>query len=269
MQSSTVKAREALLDALEGALGQGADGGQLSSDLFVLVGAIDSEPALRRILTEPSVPVEAKRTMLRSLLEGKVADSTLEVVDAGVGHRWSQVRDLPDSLEYAAITALAAKAAKENQLDGLEDDLFRFGRIVESEPELRNALEDAAAPVEAKRRLLESLLGDRTNDTTRALLDQVVVGRHRSVPPALQYYQKVVAERRDRLVATVWVAAPLSDDHRQRLARALAEAYSQDMHLNVIVDPQVLGGVRVAVGDELIDSTIETRLAQAERRLAR
>ncbi|MGH3471738.1 MAG: F0F1 ATP synthase subunit delta [Nocardioidaceae bacterium] len=269
MQSTSSQARDAVLAALDQQLSGGADAARLAGDLFVLASAIDGEHSLNRILTEPSVPPEAKRTMLRALLEGKVGEPTLRVVDDSVGRRWTRVAGLPDTLEYAAITALAFAAAEAGELDAVEDDLFRFERILEASPELRDALSDAAASVEGKRSLLHDLLQDRVGSSTLALLDQVVLLRHRSIQAGLEYYQQVVAHYRNRLVATVWVAAPLSGDHKERIARALASEYSHDVHLNVIVDPEVLGGVRVAIGDELIDSTIQTRLAQARRRVVR
>jgi F-type H+-transporting ATPase subunit delta len=71
------------------------------------------------------------------------------------------------------------------------------------------------------------------------------------------------------MIATVWVAAPLSDEHRERLTEALSRQHDRKIHLNVVVDPTVLGGVRVTVGDEVLDSTVEARLKQAQRRLER
>jgi len=65
------------------------------------------------------------------------------------------------------------------------------------------------------------------------------------------------------------VAAPLSDDQTSRLAESLAAQYSHEVHLNVVIDTSILGGVRVSIGDDVIDSTIETRLAQAQRRMVR
>lgn len=268
MKSSTSQAREVLLAALQDQIRSGADPRRLADDLFVLVGAVDAEPALSRILTEPTVPAEPKRSLLEGLLRGKVDASTVTVVDASVGHRWSHRRDLGDSLEYAAITALATDASRNGSLDDLEDTLFRFRRIVDSQPGLRDALADAAAPQQGKRELLRSLLGGKVSEPALRLIEQAVSGRHRTVSSALEHYQQVVTEYAGRLVATVVVAAPMSADHRQRLARALAAEYSQDVHLDVLVDPAVLGGVRVSIGDDLIDSTVQTRLAQAQRRVA-
>jgi F-type H+-transporting ATPase subunit delta len=96
-----------------------------------------------------------------------------------------------------------------------------------------------------------------------------VAGRHRSLTGVLAVYQRVAADRRDSMIATVWVASPLSDQHRDRLAAALSAQHHKRIHLNVVVDPEVLGGVRVAVGDEVLDSTVEARLKQAQRRLER
>ncbi len=257
------------MSALDQEIAGGADAGTLASDLFAVVATIESEAALNRLLAEPSIPAPPKQEILRSLFGGKVTDATMKVVEASVEPRWSRARDLPDSLEYAAISAFAAEAEGDGELDRLEDDLFRFERILDASPDLREALSDPAAPLQGKRELVHSLLDGKVGDATLGLLEQVVGGRHRSLAVALGYYQQVVTERRDRLVAAVWVASPLTDQQKQRLAQALAAQYDHDVHLNVIVDPRVLGGVRVSIGDDVIDSTIETRLAQAQRRLVR
>ena len=96
-----------------------------------------------------------------------------------------------------------------------------------------------------------------------------MAGRNRSLTSTLALYQRIAADRRDSMIATVWVAAPLSAEHHDRLAGALSAQHDRQVHLNVVVDPDVLGGVRVAVGDEVLDSTVEARLKQAQRRLER
>jgi len=267
MQAGSARSQSALLEKTEEVLRTGADAGVLGDELFALALTMDTRHALRRALTEPAVPAETKGRLLQTLLRGKVSDATFEVVGEAVRHRWSRGSDLGDALERASVIAHVARADQAGQLDELEDNLFRFGRIVDANAELREVLSEPAYPLEAKQRLLDRLLGDRVGAPTRKLLDQAVASRHRSLAAVLDNYQRVAADRRNRLVATVWVAAPLSEDHKERLANALAGQYSHDIHLNVVVEPQVLGGVRVAVGDEVIDSTIETRLKQAKRRL--
>lgn len=267
MQTGSAQSLAAVLIALEEALADGAEPMTVGRDLFALVAALDAEAALRRALTEPAVPLEAKTGLVKSLLQGKVAPATLDVVSAAVSRRWSQSRDLSDSLEQAAVTAVVAKAEQDGSASDLEDEMFRFDRILAAQPALRDALSDPAAALEGKQQLITNLVHGKVSEATEQLLLQAVTGRQRTIAAVLAYYQDVAAARRKRIVATAWVAAPLEDDQRSRLASALAREYGQDVHLNVIIDPAVLGGVRVAIGDEVIDSTVSTRLAQASRRL--
>lgn len=269
MQGGSKRALREVLAATATALGDGAEARKLGSDLYSLAVALDAAHSLRRALTEPAVPGEAKSRLLHSLFDGKVAEASLAVADAGVTQRWSRTRDFCDALEQASVTALVTQADSEGTLDAVEDNLFRFSRIADGNAALREALGDPAVPVEGKRSLVRDLLGDKVDATTSTLLAQAVGGRHRSLTSTLALYQKVAADRRDSMIATVWVAAPLSQEHHERLAAALATQHDREVHLNVVVDPEVLGGVRVAVGDEVLDSTVEARLKQAQRRLER
>jgi F-type H+-transporting ATPase subunit delta len=165
------------------------------------------------------------------------------------------------------VTAHVAKADAAGRLDELEDNLFRFSRIAEADSGLREALSEQDFSPEGKRALVRRLVEDKVDDSTLHLLLQAVAGRHRSLPAVLAQYQRIAASRRDSMIATVWVASPLSEEHRERLTRALSAQHDKQIHLNVIIDPEVLGGVRVAVGDEVLDSTVEARLKQAQRRL--
>lgn len=269
MQSGSMRSLDAVLSRLDTLIDTGDDAGSLGRDLFSVVGVLDSEPSVRRVLTEPSVVAEARRGLARALLEGKVSEAAVKVVEYAVSERWSRTRDLVEGLEWAAVTAEAARADRSGELDALEDDLFRFGRILEANPRLRDALADRAAPLDAKRRLLDNLLAGKVSTVTQDLLGELITGRQRSIAAGLERYQEIAAALRQRLVATVWVAAPLSGDQRQRMAGLLSRDYGREVHLNVIVDPSVLGGVRVALGDDVIDSTIQTKMAQAQRLLAR
>ena len=273
MNSSSARSLREVLDktsALLSASSQdGVDAHKLGTDLFSLALSLDGAHSLRRALTEPAVPTEAKARLLHTLYDGKVAGATLEVAEAGVGQRWSSTRDFPDALEQASVTALAALAEDAGELDEVEDNLFRFARILEANAPLREALADPVVPLQGRRSLLRDLVGDKVDDTTLTMLGQAAAGRHRTMATALGLYQRLAAAQRDRMIATVWVASPLSDEHRDRLAAALSQQHDRKIHLNVVVDPEVLGGVRVAIGDEVLDSTVEARLKQAQRRLER
>ncbi len=252
--------------ATAGALTGAGDAGAVGRDLFGVADLLRNEPALRRFATDASVPAEAKAGLLREVLGGKVSELTLAVVTVAVAQRWTSNRDLADALERLGVVSVARSAG--GDAGRLEDELFAFARVVQDNPELRDALSDPARSRDDKARLLGDLLGDRVLPATVTLVQQSLSGSYRTVGVALADYQKVAAEVRGQGVATVRVARPLSDADRQRLAGALSRTYGREIHLNVVVDPEVLGGIRVETGDDVIDGTVSSRLDEARRRLA-
>ncbi|MEU9143223.1 F0F1 ATP synthase subunit delta [Streptomyces sp. NPDC048349] len=245
------------------------DAAKLAGELAAVTALLDREVSLRRVLTDPAQSGEAKAELAGRLLGGQVGGETLDLVSGMVRSRWSQSRDLVDSLEELANTADLTAAQQTDALDGVEDEIFRFGRIVSSNTELRAALTDRAATAAAKGELLRSLLGGKVDAVTERLVIRLVTQpRGRSLEAGLESLSTLAAERRNRMVATVTSAVPLSDVQRQRLGAVLAKLYGRQMHLNLDVDPAVLGGISVRVGDEVIDGTIADRLAEASRRMA-
>ena len=160
------------------------------------------------------------------------------------------------------MLAAAAAASEAGQLDDVEDELFRFGQLVAANPQLRAALSSPVVPAELKRRLLDTLLEGKVTGTSLRLITQASVHpRGRSLDASLTEFGRLAAEWRQRLIAVVRVAVPLSDSERDRLATALAAAFGHGVHLDVLVDPDVLGGISVRIGDELIDGSVASRLA--------
>lgn len=243
--------------------------GTLAGELAAVTALLDREVSLRRVLTDPAQAGEGKAELARRLLDNQVGGEAADLVSGMVRSRWSQSRDLADALEELANIADLTAAQQTGALDDVEDELFRFGRIVSSNTELRAALTDRAATAPAKGELLRSLLGGRAHATTERLVTRLVTApRGRSLESGLESLSKLAAERRDRLVAVVTSAVPLSDTQKQRLGAALAKLYGHTMHLNIDVDPEVLGGIRVQVGDEVINGSLADRIEDAGRRLA-
>ncbi|TQJ90036.1 F0F1 ATP synthase subunit delta [Streptomyces sp. SLBN-31] len=246
-----------------------ADAAKLADELAAVTALLDREVSLRRVLTDPAQAGEAKAQLAQRLFAGQVGGQAVDLVSGMVRSRWSQSRDLVDALEELANTADLTAAQKRGALDDVEDELFRFGRIVSSNTELRAALTDRAATTSAKVELLHRLLGGRAAAATERLVTRLVTApRGRSLESGLESLSKLAAERRERLVAVVTSAVPLSDTQKQRLGAALAKLYGRQMHLNIDVDPEVLGGIRVQVGDEVINGSIADRIEDAGRRLA-
>jgi len=242
---------------------------QLADELAAVTALLDREVSLRRVLTDPAQAAEAKADLAGRLLSGQVSGPTADLVAGLVRSRWSRSRDLVDSVEELADTADLTAAQRAGALDDVEDELFRFGRIVSSNTGLRAALTDRGATTAAKSELLRSLLGGRANAVTERLVTRLVAApRGRSLESGLESLSKLAAERRNRMVAVVTSAVPLSAPQKQRLGAALARLYGRPMHLNLDVDPEVLGGIRVQVGDEVINGSIADRLEDVSRRMA-
>ena len=250
------------------ALAASADLAALAEDLHAVAVLLDREHGLRRNLADPARAAEPKAEAVRSLLGGKISDAALETVVTAVSVTWSRSPDLADALERLGVVASAAEAEAGGGLGDVEDELFRFGRIVEANPELRLALVDPAAPAYAKRRLLGDLLGDRVTPASLRLITQLVLHpRGRSLERGLDGYIQLVAQQRQQLVAVVRSAVPLSDGQRQRLTAWLRTTYGRDIHLNAEVDPRVIGGFSVRLGDEMIDTTIAGRIEEVRPHL--
>ncbi|MBT2368612.1 F0F1 ATP synthase subunit delta [Streptomyces sp. ISL-10] len=245
------------------------DAAKLAGELAAVTALLDREVSLRRVLTDPAQAGEAKAELAGRVLGGQVSGETADLVKGMVRSRWSQSRDLVDSLEELANTADLTAAQKAGALDNVEDELFRFGRILSSSTELRSALTNQSATAAAKGELLSSLLGGKAEAVTERLVVRLVTHpRGRSLEAGLESLSKLAAARRDRMVAVVTSAVPLTDVQKQRLGAGLARMYGREMHLNLEVDPEVLGGISVRVGDEVINGSISERLDEAKRRIA-
>jgi F-type H+-transporting ATPase subunit delta len=268
LRGASAESQAALVEGVNAAIDNGGDGNRIAEDLFAVAQLLSTQASMRRILTDPSRPGEAKAQLVRQLLGGKVDDAAVELVAWAVSRRWAGTRDLGDALEHLGVIAVVKAADASGEGDRLEEELFAFGQLVTSNPELRDALSDPARSGEDKLELLRGLLEGKVTGGALRLAQQSSSGRHRTVTVALEEYQKVAAAHRHRLIARVTVAKPLGDAESRRLAEALTRQYARPVHLNTVVDPDVLGGIRVEVGDDVIDGTVANRLDDARRRLA-
>ena len=250
-------------------LGRTVDRHQLGEDLFAATSAIDGAIALRRAVADPSRPSDAKAELVERLFAGKVGDDALDLLKTAVSQRWSEERDLTDTLESLAVSSVVAAAEADGRADQMEDDLFRFERIVAGNPGLRDALTDRRGDPDSKERLVQSLLEGKANpEAVRLVRQSVRAPRGRRFDRVLDDYLRIASTRREQLAATVTTAVALDGDQQRRLAAALSSFYDgKKVHLNVIVDPAVIGGIRVQIGDDVVDGTILRRLEAAKRHL--
>jgi F-type H+-transporting ATPase subunit delta len=242
---------------------------QLGDELLSVVRVLDGQPGLRRALGDSSAEPQRREAMLNSLLSGKVNAKTIEVLVAAVGNRWSTPRELVDGLDELGRTALLVHAEREGRLDTVEDELFRFGRIVAADSDLERALTDRAAPADSKLSLVRELLGDKADAVSVRLVEALVtVPRGRTVVNGLGELAAEAAKRRERSVAYVVSPVALTEQQEERLAATLQRIYSRPIALHVEVDPDIQGGLVIKVGDEVIDGSATGRIDELRRRLA-
>jgi F-type H+-transporting ATPase subunit delta len=238
---------------------------RVGEDLFGLADVLRTTASLRRVVTDASVETPAKVHLVRGLFEGKVDPISLDLLVTAVGLRWTVTRDLPLVLENLGVVATVRSAENAGRV---ADELFAFDQLLVENPDLRGTLSDPVRSIEDKRALLRGLLENRILPATSRLVEQSLTGTHRTASVAIQEYQKVAAGVHGARVAVVRVARELPAGELERLRTALTAQYGRDLHLNVVVEPELIGGLRVEIGDDVIDGTVSSRLDEARRRLA-
>jgi F-type H+-transporting ATPase subunit delta len=255
------------LDALVGSA-KGADLLRLGDELFAITSLLVEQRSLRRLLADPSTPEAARGGLLERLLGQQVSAPTLEVAKGLVSARWSRPGDLVSAFESLARQALLAVAEKDGSLDDVEDELFRFGRVVDREPGLGALLSDTSTPADGRVALLDRLVAGKASSVTTALLRQAVrLPRARHLDVVCEELAELAAARRNRSVARVTSPVALSPEQEQKLTDSLTRLYGRPISLQVELDPRLLGGLVVQVGGEVIDGSVASKLAAARRSL--
>lgn len=267
MRGSSAESLARLTEALVGLVTPAAES-TLARELFAAAGVLRDQVAVRRAATDPSAAPEARSGLLRAIFAPRLGEGATSLLAAAGGLRWAASSDLTAAIERLGVEAVVRSAEAAGEGDRLEAELFGLAEAIGDHGELREALAEPARSVADKQALLRRLLDGRAAAGTVALAEQAVAGSHRTVAGALAAYSEVAAEARGRVVAYVHVAHALADADRERLAAVLQRDYGRPVHLNVTVEPGLLGGIRVEIGDQVIDGTVASRLDDARRRLA-
>ncbi|MGV9585370.1 F0F1 ATP synthase subunit delta [Nocardia farcinica] len=264
-REASSRSREALRAALTGSDSVAATTG---SELFAVVAVLDDQRSLRVALADVSVPGSARAELSERVFGGKVSVATQAVLTTAVAQNWSRTSDMVDTLVLLGQEALLESAANAGRLDAVEDELFRLGRIIADNADLEQALSDRAKPAAAKRELLARLLAGKAEPVTISLTEQVVGRNTTRIGAAFDELSDLAAARRDQIVAHVRAAIALTPQQRERLAASLQRIYGKPVTVHVQVDPSLLSGLVVRIGDDVIDGSAVGRLERLRRELA-
>jgi ATP synthase F0 subunit b/ATP synthase F1 delta subunit len=244
----------------------------LADDLTSVAAMLEREHVVTRYLTLPAEDAAPRVRLIERLVSGKVGQPALDVLKSAVSERWSANSDLIDAVELVLRQALLMRAERAGQVDEVEDQLFRVSRILDVQPRLAILLGDYEVPAEGRVRLLRNVLGSASIDVNPIAVDllsktvELLRGR-RPAEEAVLTLAEVAVARRGEVVAHVDAAAELSDAQQERLTRVLSRIYGHPVTVQTQIDPELLGGLAITVGDEIIDGTLSSRLAAAQTQL--
>ncbi len=235
----------------------------LSTQLFFVAEVLNTNIAVRRALTDSTRDTASKATFVSELFGSKIGQSALGVITEISTMRWSAPKDLVLVIEALAIEAEAAAANIAGELDRVEEEIFTAARAIAGSVQLRKALTSDAKL--AKETLVSEILKGASGSTVKLVSQIVNSWRGRSVESAFADYAYALAAHRNRVIALVKIAGPMSVVQQERLMAVLNKQVGQPVRINIEIDPHVIGGVSVKFADELVDGTVSNRLAKAAR----
>lgn len=238
----------------------------VAGELFLVSQLVAAEAKLRRALADPARDAWPKQDLARKVFGTKISEPAMELVLAAVAGRWVKDHDLTDTFERIGINLVFAAAEQEGRLNKLQDELFSILEATTRNQGVHDALgrrDVGAGPkFELVRRLLE---GKVSQDALWLATRPVINPRGRRYTATIWRMLAIADLRRRNVTAVVTSAVPLTPEQKHRIEAALSKTYGRAVNANLEVDPSVLGGIRVRVGDDVIDGSIARRLHDARR----
>lgn len=239
-----------------------------SDELTEVIRLLDTNPVLRKRLTEDEDNTSGQVKLVENLFGGKVSPIVVEVLSAAVKQRWSSSADFSAALRRQNALIVLAAAERDGVIEQTENELFSVARLIDQNPQLASLLSDHSHDGGKRAELLRSLVGEKVGKLSWILLaHSVELLQGQPADVAFDQLAELAAARRGESVAHVVSAAPVSESQTTRLASVLGTIYGRTISVQTEIDPDILGGLRIAVGDEVIEADVATRLAKAAESL--
>ncbi len=273
-------------------------GEQVAEDLNAVAHLVSRTNELAVTLTDFGVPTAARKAVLQDLLASRVQPLALRIVLRAV--ETERVEEFPTVLhelyelarhmhdlhpeEFRAEEPIVSRTAwrefmsgysdavfeevhETSELEEIEDELFRFARVVEASTPLRSVLSDTSLPLPSREQILGELLGAKVRPATLELIRMTIQGRVRDLAASLDWLVEQAARARGWRIARVYTGLPIDDDERRLLTDALERLTNRPVELQILADPDILGGAVIQIGDLLVDASAQRRLDQVEEHL--
>lgn len=267
MASSTRQSRADLVQSTSSILSS-ADL-RVAQELLVAGSSLHSSLQLRNALSDPSALSETKLKLIAAVFGPKFSGPAIEVLGAIVSKRWSSARDLADTAEILAVRLVAQLVSNSVGVSALLNEIYSIQQVLNSNAELELALSSSQASLDSKQALLNKIFSGQLSQEAKLLLIEAAASRSsKHTADVLGHYADWIAEFASESVAEVRVAKPISDNQLAKLKSALSSRFGKSLSLNVVIDESIVGGVRVAVGGQVLDATVQTKINNARLQLA-
>ena len=245
----------------------GEDAWRIGNELFTITSALDHNIQLERALTDPSRPVEDKVAVVKTLIGDQAHPLVMEIMSDLVSRRWSRVSDIANAVEDFGVDGMMYYADYTNTTLQVSIELAELHSALLNLPVVRTKLYDATVSSEARVKLLYSLIGDADfTKVTKRLAEHATCNlRNRRYLQTIQWLINKFSRHMGESMVTVTTATPLSKEQVEKLIAIYSAKTGHPVHINSVVDPTVMGGMRIQVGDEVSDNTVVAQLQHLQR----
>ena len=245
----------------------GEDAWRIGNELFTITSALDHNIQLERALTDPSRPVEDKVAVVKTLIGDQAHPLVMEIMSDLVSRRWSRVSDIANAVEDFGVDGMMYYADYTNTTLQVSIELAELHSALLNLPVVRTKLYDATVSSEARVKLLYSLIGDADfTKVTKRLAEHATCNlRNRRYLQTIQWLINKFSRHMGESMVTVTTATPLSKEQVEKLVAIYTAKTGHSVHINSVVDPTVMGGMRIQVGDEVTDNTVVAQLQHLQR----
>ena len=245
----------------------GEDAWRIGNELFTITSALDHNIQLERALTDPSRPVEDKVAVVKTLIGDQAHPLVMEIMSDLVSRRWSRVSDIANAVEDFGVDGMMYYADYTNTTLQVSIELAELHSALLNLPVVRTKLYDATVSSEARVKLLYSLIGDADfTKVTKRLAEHATCNlRNRRYLQTIQWLINKFSRHMGESMVTVTTATPLSKEQVEKLIAIYSAKTGHPVHINSVVDPTVMGGMRIQVGDEATDNTVVAQLQHLQR----